>query len=214
MSAKQNGNRPAYGFIVALEGPCCAGKTTLSRALLATMSALTISHVECYADHVGGGRFLPRPIPQTPAEDQDGLRVLLDIEADRTARSRAGRSDLVLIDRSVYTLIAHRAGLERTTDLTLRATAEGIIATSTAPLWPDLVAYLDVPQSAVHARNRGKFPADSVFINADFNDGVKDYFADVRLQGPSDVMWLDATMNPALLARTVQARIEESLSAT
>jgi uridine kinase len=47
-------------LIVALEGPCCAGKTTLSRLLARELADLSVALVPCYADHAGGGRFLPR----------------------------------------------------------------------------------------------------------------------------------------------------------
>ena len=49
----------------ALEGPCCAGKTTLARLLIPELPRLAVTVVPCYADHAGGGgscrvRRLPR----------------------------------------------------------------------------------------------------------------------------------------------------------
>src|SRR5689334_14066487 len=50
----------ARPFVAAFEGPCCAGKTTLAHLLSRRLNGLAAVVVECYADHVGGGRFLPR----------------------------------------------------------------------------------------------------------------------------------------------------------
>jgi len=151
-------------------------------------------------------------VPDTAQEDRDGLEVLLTIEADRTLRAKADMSDLVLIDRSVYTLLAHRRALERVTPLRCFTTAQSVIAASGAPLWPDLVIYLDVPQDAVHDRNRGKFPAGSIFIDAQFNAGVRAFFADLAERGDQDVLWLDATLDRTKLIDLAQTRIEELLS--
>jgi hypothetical protein len=57
--------------VVALEGPCCAGKTTLGRLLVGALSDLRVAFVPCYADHAGGGRFLPaRKQPRYPNENK------------------------------------------------------------------------------------------------------------------------------------------------
>lgn len=195
---------------VAVEGPSCAGKTTLSQRLLGELTDVRTYHVVCYADHVGGGRFLPRPVPDSVAEDQQALQVLLAIEAERTAGARAAASDLVLMDRSVYTLLAHRHAIQRMTGLACLAPAERVVAASTAPAWPDLVLYLDVTQQAVHDRNGGKFPADSIFIDAEFNTGFRDYFIRASRRN-ARIAWLDATLDPAELAATAQLQIRELL---
>ena len=48
----------AKPYIVALEGPCCAGKTTLGRLLVQELREMAVTFVPCYADHAGGGRHL------------------------------------------------------------------------------------------------------------------------------------------------------------
>jgi thymidylate kinase len=196
---------------VAVEGPCCAGKTTLSRGLLAEMTDIVTAHVRCYADHVGGGRFLPRPVPQSPSEDQDSVATLLMIEADRTAEARASRSDVVLMDRSIHTLLAHRYALQQVTGLALLAPAQRVIARSGAPAWPDLVLYLDVPHQTILDRNGGKFPPDSIFIDPDFNAGIRGYFTEATDQEADTFVWLDATLEPAKLMSTAEGRIRELL---
>ena len=92
--------------IVALEGPCCAGKTTLGRLLVRDLHGLAVTFVPCYADHVGGGRFLPRQEAGSVPEREQALRQLLIVEAGRLAQAPHG-CDVVLEDRSVHTLLAH-----------------------------------------------------------------------------------------------------------
>ena len=79
----------AQPCIVALEGPCCAGKTTLGRLLLQELCELAVTFVPCYADHAGGGRFLPRQEADTVAEREQALRQLLLIEAGRLGAGAA-----------------------------------------------------------------------------------------------------------------------------
>lgn len=208
MSARPNaGSATAGKQWVAVEGPCCAGKTTLSRGLLDRMSDIVISHVRCYADHIGGGRFLPRPVPQSLPEDQDAVNVLLAVEADRVTQAGVDTGDLVLMDRSVLTLLAHRYALQRVTGLALLAPAERAIAQSEAPAWPDLVLYLDVPQQMILDRNRGKFPADSIFIDPVFNTGIRGYFSEATDRGNIAIVWLDATLEPATLVNIAEGHI-------
>jgi thymidylate kinase len=211
VSARPNaGDAPGKRW-VAVEGPCCAGKTTLSQGLLDELTDITISHVRCYADHVGGGRYLPRPVPETVPEDHEAVSALLTIEADRVAGARAEPSDVVLMDRSVHTLLAHRYALQRVTGLPCFASAERVIARSEAPAWPDLVLYLDVTQQAILDRNRGKFPPDSIFIDARFNAGIRAYFADATDRGNAPIVWLDATLDATKLLSIAEVHIQELL---
>ena len=71
--------------LAALEGPCCAGKTTLGHLLLRDLHGLTIAFAPCYADHAGGGRFLPRQEAHSVPEREQALRELLRLEAGRLA---------------------------------------------------------------------------------------------------------------------------------
>jgi thymidylate kinase len=195
--------------IVAIEGPCCAGKTTLSRGLLNALRDLAFAHVHCYADHVGGGRFLPRPVPETLDEDAQALHELLLIEQDRTAVALASGNDLVLLDRGLHTLLAHRNAIERLAGLACFGLARRVLTQAGLQSWPDLVLYLDVPQQDIHDRNNGKFPPDSIFIDAIYNAGVRDYFAALAEQPQPAVAWLDATLAPAELVKMASARIRD-----
>src|SRR5882724_820162 len=113
---------------IALEGPSCAGKTTLGRELVAEFSGVEVAYLPEYSDYVGGGRFLPAPMPSSLADEERSLEEFLRIEGDRTRDSRMSSADLVLIDRSVHTLLAHCRALEKMTGVGYAALAERVVA--------------------------------------------------------------------------------------
>jgi thymidylate kinase len=197
--------------LVAIEGPCCAGKTTLARALMTDFADLAVAYVECYADHVGGGRFLPAAVPGSLAEDRAGLEALLTIEADRLIPARSGGFDLAILDRSVHTLLAHRYAIEQLTGLRCYEPALHALSLSPVPGWPDLVIFLDVPQRAVEHRNRGKFPAGSIFIDARFNAGIRAYYEGLTARPDQSVVRLDAELDGAKLRDLAGSRIRALL---
>jgi len=196
----------AQPCIVALEGPCCAGKTTLGRLLIQELCELAVTFVPCYADHAGGGRFLPRQQADTVAEREQALRQLLLIEAGRLAQVPQA-CDVILEDRSVHTLLAHSYALQCRTGTGFLAPSAGLLRSSPVPAWPDLVLYLDLPQDAVPERNPGKFPPGSIYTDPDFNATVRAYFRRLASRKTPPVAWLDATLELQDLARLAAARI-------
>lgn len=198
----------AQPIIVALEGPCCAGKTTLGRSLTRDLNDLVVAFVPCYADHAGGGRYLPRQEAASIAERKQALRQLLRVEAGRLALLPA-RCDVVLEDRSVHTLLANSYALERMTGNGFLAPSARLLHSSPVPAWPDLVLYLDLPQNVVHERNEGKFPTGSIYIDPEFNAAIRAYFRRLAGQKTPHLVWLDATLDLPQLLRLAAARIRQ-----
>ena len=196
----------AQPCIVALEGPCCAGKTTLGRLLVPELCELAVTFVPCYADHAGGGRFLPRQQADTVAEREQALRQLLLIEAGRLAQVPQA-CDVILEDRSVHTLLAHSYALQRMTGIDFLTPSTRLLRSSLVPAWPGLVLYLDLPQDAVPERNPGKFPPGSIYTDPDFNAAVRAYFRRLASRKAPPVAWLDATLELPQLARLAAAHI-------
>jgi thymidylate kinase len=191
---------------IALEGPCCAGKTTLGRALETQLHDCAATLVACYADFVGGGRFLPRQEADTLQEREEALRQLLEIEAARMA-AVPDSCDLIIADRSVHTLLAHSYALEAEQGTGFFAPSVRLLERAPAAAWPELVLYMDLPQAHVTARNAGKFPSDSIYIDAVFNRSVREYFLRLAERKPLRVAWLDATLDPAALTRQASGQI-------
>lgn len=197
--------RPA---VVALEGPCCAGKTTLGRLLMQDLSDLAVAFIPCYADLVGGGRFLPRQEASSVAEREEALGQLLDVEAARRVLI-PDRCDVVLQDRSVHTLLANSYALEQMTGTGFLAPSTRLLRSSPVPAWPDLVLYLDVPQHVVHSRNQGKFPPGSIYTDPEFNSSIRAYFQRLAGWKAPHLDWLDATLDLRQLLRQAAARIRQ-----
>jgi thymidylate kinase len=197
-------------FLAALEGPCCAGKTTLGHLLARDLHGFTVAFAECYADHVGGGRFLPRQEARSVSEREQALRQLLGIEASRLAGQPAG-CELILADRSVHTLLAHSCALEEMTGIGMAAPSARLLRASPQAAWPDLVVYLDLPQHAVAGRNNGKFPPGSIYTDPGFNAAIRAYFLRLAGQNTPRVAWLDATLELRELARLAEAQLRQMM---
>lgn len=196
--------------VAAFEGPCCAGKTTIARMLLQQLDGVAVAFAADYADHVGGGRYLPPQEAGTVTEREQALRQLLEVE-DSRLRQFSCDSDLLIADRSVHTLLAHSRAMESMTGIAFFAPSMRLLSASPTPAWPDLVFYLDLPQHAVSGRNFGKFPAGSIYINPDFNAAIRGYFAGLTRQNSPRVIWLDAMLDPAVLTRQVEATLRQLL---
>lgn len=198
---------------IAIEGPCCAGKTTLASGLVKE-SPFPIAYVRDYSDHVGGGKFLPSPVPASLAEEKLILNRFLTIEADRIACARKAtpESDLIIIDRSIHTLLAHCFALRQLLNDDYFDLALSIIRKSEFPLWPERILYLDTPQYAIEHRNDGKFAPDSIFVNADFNAAVRSYFQQVAGVPRPHVVWLDAAVDTTVVRALAAAQLRLRLA--
>lgn len=184
---------------VAIEGPCCAGKTTLGDGLMCQLGTERATLIPDYADFVGGGSGMPDPDPASWDEEQEALAALMEIEVRRLhAYLTEPLSELVLIDRSAVTLLAHCSGLEhrdvRARGFTAQATAG--LAEDARPCWPEAVIYLDVSHPTQLQRNDGKFAEGSVFMDVDYNHGFRAYFHQQREQGRLPMVWIDAEHAP------------------
>jgi thymidylate kinase len=118
---------------------------------------------------------------------------------------------VVLLDRSVHTLLAHRYAIDQLTGLGCYESAAKTLSLSSAAAWPSLVIYLDVPHQAVEQRNRGKFPADSIFIDARFNAAIRSYYDTVAASDDDRVVWLDGELDAGKLLDLAEAPIRSLL---
>ena len=62
------------------------------------------------------------------------------------------------------------------------------------------------------AGNRGKLPYHSIYIDRGFNAAIRSYFLRLADLEPSRVAWLDATLDPAELARLTAMRLRYMLA--
>lgn len=196
----------------AIEGPCCAGKTTLATRLLDVFPGDRVGYVRDYSEHVGGGRFLPNPMPSSLEDEARGLGEFLKYESERVEDAVSGDIHFFLIDRSVYTLYAHCYAIEIISGKRFFKVAQEILDKSPVPLWPDLTFYLDTPTDVMRSRNKGKFPLDSIFIDGVFNAGIRSYFFEAKQESKRPTMWLDATQPPEEISKCAELAIRDVLA--
>ncbi len=118
---------------------------------------------------------------------------------------------MALLDRSVHTLLAHRYAIDQLTGLGCYEPASKTLSLSPAPAWPRLVLFLDVSQGAVEERNRGKFPEDSLFIDARFNSAIRRYYESVTASGDAHIVWLDGELDTGKLVDLAETQIRALL---
>jgi thymidylate kinase len=123
------------------------------------------------------------------------------------AEAQRAPGDLVLMDRSVHTLLAHRHAIQSITGLALSEPAARVVAASCRAAWPDTVIFLDVPHPTILDRNRGKFPPGSIFIDAAYNRAFRQYFTTLADEPGARVVRLDATAKLEDLVAAAKAHI-------
>lgn len=198
-------------FVIAVEGPCCAGKTTLSNGVLKLLGQADFAYIKDYSDFVGGGRFLPSPVPSHMYEEQCALARFLQIEKMRLKDAISTESKRLWIDRSIHTILAHSYSLEKIKKEKYYDLAVDMIYDSEVPMWPHIIYYLDIPNKVAKSRNKGKFSEGSIFLDREFNEGIKIYFQKAQREENIRIHWIDATLDQRRLRDMVYDRINLDL---
>lgn len=89
--------------VVALEGQVCAGKTVV----IDKLRSLGVSVVDEYSEYVASAtRDFPKFPPQDEVAAKDTFRFFFELEARRKHDMDALGGSRVVLDRSIYTLLA------------------------------------------------------------------------------------------------------------
>jgi thymidylate kinase len=181
--------RSSVRSIVALEGPVCAGKTTVAQRLASVCTSI----VPEYLDVPGAAS---RVGVEAPAAD-DGLRrlrLLLEIERHRVLH--LPRVGSILLDRSVFTLIAYEAGLAAMSAANVLSAAAGEVANAIergGVVLPGRVMYLDCPAASCRERAAAAGMQTPAFLfDTAFRGGFRQVFVRLELAAPGTVLFVDA----------------------
>ena len=145
--------------IIALEGPSFAGKTTAIAALAKDTSMGRIAVFDCYVREIAEPRDVPPARTTSRAEQVAAFRTFMAVEERRVLRAaqlaaEQDPPDLVILDRSVDTLLAHAHALD-----TLYGFGALPAVAALLPRLPHLVPertiYLDVGAATLCARRAG-----------------------------------------------------------
>lgn len=192
--------------IVALEGPSYAGKTTAIASISEDDPRIAV--FSCYVRHLPR-EAIPPPRTHTREEQLAAFELFMTVERDRVQRVSDMAADgspprLVILDRSVDTLLAHAYALDTLFEMGVR----GAIAkrlTELPYLVPDLTIYLDVDTPTLHARRAADCSAGDYFLHEpDFLEPWRDRFAGCNPKITRRIEWVQAASPASTVAETIR----------
>jgi thymidylate kinase len=189
---------------IALEGPCCSGKTTLASILRSQLGYDQTVVFPDYVDAAGGIDNVPAPSAQTVEDELASLRFFLALDLDRWRRGFLDCTNplFVILDRSVHTLLAHRYACEQISSMPVFEVSCQITGATNHRLFPEIVLYLDVPQRALDERYKQRGQLPSLFTDVNYNRNFRSYFVPELKVNRGKLSMLDGTLPTNDLAAT------------
>ncbi len=186
---------PIPNLVVALEGPVCAGKTTV----LERLKADGISIIQEYSEYVDSAT---RDFPNFPPKDEESakgsFKFFFDLELKRHSDLNRQNGKFTVIDRSVYTLLAFEVGASRLTGIDILPWAiEYLEEHKNEIIIPEHVVYMD--NSVEESRRRaeeGKIRIAEFLLTDEFNKGFRSFFLALKEKAPNLIDIVDASREP------------------
>jgi thymidylate kinase len=181
---------------LALEGPSCSGKSSLAHSLSIALQDVTIAMD--YA-HLLSREIMPG-VPAASLEDElQDLTFLLSVDRQRMRCFVRSNPKLLILDRSVHTLLAHRYALTKLQIYDVFKASVQLAKANMNVAWPDLILYLDVPQTVLETRYRSR-STRTVFMEESYNCAFREYFLPTLKAGEGELVAIDAVIpSPELL---------------
>jgi dTMP kinase len=165
--------------VIALEGPSYAGKSTAIAHLRQQGIEDRAFVSNCYVDHIVHRRDIPPARTASAAAQLAAFETFMSIEGIRVRRALADSKPVVLLDRSVDTLLAHAHALDTLFGFDVHHQLRARLR-ELPFLRPDHTLYLDVPADVLSLRRKaaGHTAAESDYFlhEPGFLDQTRDYF--------------------------------------
>lgn len=131
----------------------------------------------------------------------------LELEAKRAQDLRLQKSGLVVIDRSIYTLLAFEAGASRLTGIDIFNWAVETMANQNDIIVPNHVVYMNVNTKVSRQRaTEGNIKIADFLFSEVFNSGFRNFFDKLK-QGMLDyVTIVDASQKQTEVCREIEVQ--------
>ncbi|MFD4320790.1 hypothetical protein [Streptomyces sp. NPDC058548] len=198
-------------LIIALEGPSYAGKSTAIRHLRRTTLGSRAFVSDCYVKHIAHRDDIPPARTDSAAAQLAAFDRFMEIEVARVAEAAANSRQLVILDRSVDTLLAHAYALDALFGYGVHHQLRHRLKTLPF-LRPDHTLYLDVPVETLHLRRKtaGHTAAEFEYFLHEprFLHHARDYFVHTaRRPMTRELTVLAADAGPDEVAKAVEALV-------
>ncbi|MFE7038946.1 dTMP kinase [Streptomyces atratus] len=182
--------------IIAVEGPSYAGKSTAIGHLRARGIEAKAFVSDCYVKHFVCRDRIPPARTGSAVEQLAAFVTFMGIENDRLSKALASAKSVVILDRSVDTLLAHAHALDALFGYAVHHQLRDRLR-ELPFLRPDHTLYLDVPAEVLILRRKaaGHAAAESDYFLHEpaFLDHARDYF----VSGAQQPVSREVTVIPA-----------------
>ncbi|NBE49895.1 hypothetical protein [Streptomyces boluensis] len=197
--------------VIAIEGPSYAGKSTAISHLRACGIEKRAFVSDCYVRHIAHRDDIPPAFPGSEVAQLAAFERFMGVENARVHAARASAKPVVLIDRSVDTLLAHAHALDAMFGYAVHHQLRDRLQ-ALPFLRPDHTLYLDVPSEVLSLRRKlaGHAAAESDYFLHDpaFLTHARDYFVS-GAQPPvaREMTVIPADTSPAAVAHAVESLV-------
>ncbi|MDG4856704.1 hypothetical protein P8605_00725 [Streptomyces sp. T-3] len=197
--------------VIALEGPSYAGKSTAIEHLRSRGIEERAFVSACYVKYIAHRADIPPARTGSATQQLAAFEKFMDIESTRVCAALAADRPVVILDRSVDTLLAHAHALDTLFSYEVHHQLRDRLQ-ELPFLRPHHTIYLDVPAEVLRLRRKvaGHTAAESEYFLHDpaFLEHTRDYFVSGAQPPVSrEVTAIPADTDPADVAHAVESLV-------
>lgn len=192
----------------AIEGPVCSGKSSALDWLSSEQNAI----IQEYSEYVSSAtNDFPKFPPKSEEQMKQDFIFFLELEEKRVQDAVLIPSHKnVLLDRSIFTLLAFQASVARLCDFNILAWAMKYISKKEGGfIMPEHIIYLDVDAETSRKRvEEGSINIAPFLLSDEFNEEFRKFFIELKSLHPSFVTIVDGTKDQETVQRKIKSIID------